>query len=53
MIPGTLRPLPKKIKEVKADADTLLRTVEHDLVTTKEMLKKLTSWLISTLMIIC
>jgi hypothetical protein len=39
MIPGTLRPLPKKVKEVKTEADTLLRTVNHDLQTTGEILK--------------
>ena len=39
MIPGTLRPLPKKVKEVKSEADVLLRTVNHDLQTTGEMLK--------------
>jgi hypothetical protein len=39
MIPGTLRPLPKKVKEVKSEADVLLRTVNHDLQTTGEILK--------------
>ena len=31
MIPGTLRPLPKKVKEVKTEAEQLLRTVEYDI----------------------
>jgi hypothetical protein len=39
MIPGTLRPLPKKVKEVKTEADSLLRTVNHDLQTTSEILQ--------------
>ena len=39
MIPGTLRPLPKKVKEVKSETDVLLRTVTHDLQTTGEILK--------------
>ncbi|NPD88884.1 MAG: hypothetical protein HGN29_09165 [Asgard group archaeon] len=42
MIPGTLRPLPKKVKEVKSEADVLLKTVNHDLQTTGEMLKNST-----------
>ncbi len=37
MIPGTLRPLPKKVKEVKTEADKLLRTVEYDINTTKDI----------------
>lgn len=37
MIPGTLRPLPKKVKEVKTDADKILRTVEYDINNTKEI----------------
>ncbi len=39
MIPGTLRPLPKKLKEVKTSADKLMRTVELDFENTKEVLK--------------
>ncbi len=39
MIPGTLRPLPKKLKEVKTSADQLMRTVELDFENTKEVLK--------------
>lgn len=37
MIPGTLRPLPKKVKEVKEEADKYLRLAELDLSTTKEI----------------
>jgi len=37
MIPGTLRPLPKKVKEVKNEADKLLITVEYDINNTKEI----------------
>ncbi|MHA1408386.1 MAG: hypothetical protein ACTSSG_13530, partial [Candidatus Heimdallarchaeaceae archaeon] len=37
MIPGTLRPLPKKVKEVKTEADKLLRMAELDLETTKDI----------------
>ena len=40
MIPGTLRPLPKKIKEVKTAADKVLRTSEMDLSNSKEMLSE-------------
>ncbi len=40
MIPGTLRPLPKKIKEVKTEADKILRTSEMDLSNSKEMLSE-------------
>ncbi|MEE9411367.1 MAG: hypothetical protein V3V41_10605 [Candidatus Heimdallarchaeota archaeon] len=40
MIPGTLRPLPKKIKEVKTDAEKVLRTSQMDLENAKEMLKE-------------
>jgi hypothetical protein len=39
MIPGTLRPLPKKLKEVKTSADNLMRTVELDFENTKDILK--------------
>ncbi len=37
MIPGTLRPLPKKVKEVKTEADKLLRNVEYDINNTKDI----------------
>ena len=37
MIPGTLRPLPKKIKEVKDEAEKLLRLVQLDIQNTKEI----------------
>ena len=38
MIPGTLRPLPKKLKEVKTSAEKLMRTVQLDFENTKEIL---------------
>ncbi len=37
MIPGTLRPLPKKVKEVKIESENLLRTVEYDINNTKDI----------------
>ena len=37
MIPGTLRPLPKKVKEIKTETDKLLRTVEYDINNTKDI----------------
>jgi hypothetical protein len=39
MIPGTLRPLPKRVKEVKTAADSLLRTVDFDIENTKDIFK--------------
>lgn len=39
MIPGTLRPLPKKLKEVKHDSETLMRAIEYDFETTQEVYK--------------
>ncbi|MHA1218237.1 MAG: hypothetical protein ACTSO5_06065 [Candidatus Heimdallarchaeaceae archaeon] len=39
MIPGTLRPLPKKVKEVKTAVDLLLRTVDFDIENTKDIFK--------------
>ncbi len=39
MIPGTLRPLPKRVKEVKTAADLLLRTVDFDIENTKDIFK--------------
>ena len=39
MIPGTLRPLPKKVKEVKTAADLLLRTVDFDVENSKDIFK--------------
>ena len=39
MIPGTLRPLPKKLKEVKTSAENLMRTVELDFENTIDILK--------------
>ncbi|MHA1447490.1 MAG: hypothetical protein ACTSSN_12415 [Candidatus Heimdallarchaeaceae archaeon] len=39
MIPGTLRPLPKKVKEVKTAVDLLLRTVDFDVENTKDIFK--------------
>ncbi|MHA1347153.1 MAG: hypothetical protein ACTSVO_07770 [Candidatus Heimdallarchaeaceae archaeon] len=37
MIPGTLRPLPKKLKEIKLASDKLLRMINLDIQTTKEI----------------
>ncbi|MCK4844830.1 MAG: hypothetical protein KAS95_04085 [Candidatus Heimdallarchaeota archaeon] len=39
MIPGTLRPLPKKLKEVKQDSETLMKAIEYDFETTQEVYK--------------
>ena len=39
MIPGTLRPLPKRVKEVKTVADLLLRSVDFDIENTKDIFK--------------
>ncbi|MHA1304138.1 MAG: hypothetical protein ACTSPI_10600, partial [Candidatus Heimdallarchaeaceae archaeon] len=38
MIPGTLRPLPKKLAKTKQEAERLIRAIEYDSETTKEML---------------
>ena len=37
MIPGTLRPLPKKLKETKIASDKLLRMINLDIQTTNEI----------------
>ncbi len=37
MIPGTLRPLPKKLKEIKMASDKLLRIINLDIQTTNEI----------------
>ncbi len=37
MIPGTLRPLPKKLKEIKIASDKLLRMINLDIQTTDEI----------------
>jgi len=39
MIPGTLRPLPKKLKETKTASDKLLRMINLDIQTTNEIYK--------------
>ncbi len=39
MIPGTLRPLPKKLAKVKSESERLLRSIEYDYETTGEILK--------------
>ncbi|UJG41163.1 MAG: hypothetical protein K9W45_01580 [Candidatus Heimdallarchaeum aukensis] len=39
MIPGTLRPLPKRLAKVKTEAERLFRAVDYDYETIKEILK--------------